>query len=181
MTFRTSFTIAALVLTAAFSRAQVPATPTTPRTPATPLTPATEQTPATPATERAAGNDEQNQNTQPYTPYRAKQILGSAVSVQGGEKVGTVDDIVFNQDGEIEYMIVTDGNNKLVTVPWQAANFDLNTRTAQLSVTTDKYRTAPSYDANTYPQFYTPAYRTEVYRSYGLTPREMRRLLPRRR
>lgn len=154
---RSTLTLSALLLTATVASAQTPVTP---------------QTPATPAV---------NQQGQTYTPYRAKQILGAAVSLTGGEKVGTVDDIVLSEDGQVEYLIVSD-NNRLSTVPWQAAKFDPNTRTAALEITTDKYRTAPRFDANTYPEFYTPAYRSQVYGYYGLTPLELRRpLLPRRR
>ena len=156
MTIRNTLTLAALLLTTAVTQAQVPTTPATPGT-ATPNTATT------------------------YTPYRAKQVLGTTVSLAGGDKVGTVDDIVFDQEGQIEYLIVAN-DNRLVTVPWQAAKFDVNAKTAQVTMTTEKYRTVPSYDATTYPEYYTPAYRAEIYRYYGLTPRELRRpLLPRRR
>ena len=166
---RTIFTLSALLLTATIANAQVPATPRTPVTPQTPTTPQTQVTPAG------------QQQSQAPTPYRVKQILGATVNLTSGEKVGTVDDIVLSEDGQVEYLIVSE-NNRLATVPWQAAKFDLNTRTAALEVTTEKYRTAPRYDTNTYPEFYTPEYRNQVYGYYGLTPREIRRaILPRRR
>ena len=135
------------------------------------------------------------------TPYRAKEILGTRVTLQPGtpgatgttvvrpdatgtavarvEAVGTVDDIVFSDDGMIEYLIVENAG-KLVTVPWQAAKFDMKQKTAALAITTEQYRLIPTYTVRTYPSFYTPAYRTETYRFYGLTPAQMRRTERRR-
>lgn len=106
--------------------------------------------------------------------YRVKQVLGSKVLI-GNSGVGTVDDIVFDSAGNLEYMIVAN-EGKLVTVPWDAAKFDAKAQTAVLTITPDVYRTIPTYTATTYPaDFYTPAYRTQVYKYYGLTPRELRR------
>lgn len=73
-----------------------------------------------------------------------------------------------------------DAGGKLVTVPFEAAKFDLTKKVAVLSITQDVYKTIPTYTTTTYPQFYTPTYRTEVYKVYGLTPRELRKLERRR-
>src|SRR4051812_30087960 len=56
--------------------------------------------------------------------FRAKQILGSKITIQGSTEVGVVDDLVFDDAGNFEYMIVNNGG-KLVTVPWEAAKFDV--------------------------------------------------------
>src|SRR5947209_6660335 len=62
--------------------------------------------------------------TTPAVTLRAKQILGAQVSLQGGNAgVGTVEDIVLNGDGVIDFLIVAEGG-KLVTVPWEAARFN---------------------------------------------------------
>ncbi len=125
------------------------------------------------------------------TPYRAKEILGTRVSLQGAtavtpgaagtrlDTVGTVDDIVFSDDGQIEYLIVENAG-KLVTVPWAAAKFDMKQKSAVLAVTPEQYRLIPTYTVTTYPSFYTPAYRTETYRFYGITPGQIRRMERRR-
>ena len=109
--------------------------------------------------------------------YRAKQVLGTRILIQGDTAVGTVDDIVFDGAGNLEYLIVENAG-KLVTVPFEAARFDLERRTAVLPLTAEQYRVIPTYTPAAYPAYYTPAYRTEVYRYYGLTPRELRRVGP---
>lgn len=112
------------------------------------------------------------------TAYRAKEVLGTRVFVGQTQAVGVVDDIVFDDAGGIEYLIVAEGG-KLVTVPWSAAKFDLKQRAATLTITPAQYRLIPTYTVTTYPSFYTPAYRTETYKYYGLTPGQLRRALRR--
>jgi len=107
--------------------------------------------------------------------YRAKQILNSKIMLAGNTAAGTVDDIVFDSAGNLEYLIVAN-DGKLVTVPWDAAKFDLKSQTATLPVTPDVWKTIPTYTTTTYPDFWVPTYRTQVYKYYGLTPRELRRL-----
>ena len=108
--------------------------------------------------------------------FRAKQILGTKIMIQNNTAVGTVEDLVFDDAGNMDYMVVSTGDNKLITVPWDAAKFDLEKKTATLNVTPEVYKTIPTYTVTTYPQFYTPTYRTDIYKVYGLTPRELRRI-----
>ncbi|MCE9561814.1 MAG: PRC-barrel domain-containing protein [Planctomycetes bacterium] len=107
--------------------------------------------------------------------YRAKQILGTKMMIQGNTAIGTVDDIVFDSAGNLEYLIVAN-DGKLVTVPWDATKFDLKSQSAVLNVTPEVYKTIPTYTATTYPDYWAPTYRTGVYKYYGLTPRELRRI-----
>jgi hypothetical protein len=106
---------------------------------------------------------------------RAKQILGAQVSLQGGNSVGTIEDIVLNSDGVIDYLIVSEGG-KLVSVPWDAAKFNYERRTAVINITPERFREIPTFTVNRYPDFYAPNYRVDVYRHYGLTPGRERRL-----
>jgi hypothetical protein len=108
--------------------------------------------------------------------FRAKQVLGTKIMIQNNTAIGTVDDIVFDEAGNLDYLIVATSDSKLITVPWDAAKFDLEKKTGVVNITPEAYKTIPTYTVTTYPQFYTPAYRTDIYKVYGLTPRELRRL-----
>jgi hypothetical protein len=115
---------------------------------------------------------------QPATPlptYRAKQILGTKIMIQNNTAIGTVDDIVFDSAGNLEYLIVAN-DGKLISVPWDATKFDLKSQTATVNITPEVYKTIPTYTTTTYPDFFVPAYRTTTYKYYGLTPRELRRI-----
>jgi hypothetical protein len=108
-------------------------------------------------------------------PIRAKQVLGSKVFLAGDVHAGIVDDMVFDEGGNIEYVIVNK-DNKLVTVPWSAVKFNFEKQTATLAVTQQQYQVIPTYTIQTYPSFYDPTYRTKVYSWYGLTPGQLRRI-----
>ena len=110
--------------------------------------------------------------------YRAKSVLGSKVSIEGNVAVGTVDDIVFADDGYLEYLIVLN-DNKLVTVPWEAAKFNFEKRTAVVNITPERFKVIPTCTVDQYPVFATPRYRVETYKYYGLTPAEERRAIRR--
>jgi sporulation protein YlmC with PRC-barrel domain len=109
------------------------------------------------------------------TTYRAKQVLGSKIMINNNTQVGTVDDIVFDSAGNLEYLIVAH-EGKLTTVPWDAAKFNVKNQTATVNVTPQVWQTIPTYTPTTYPDFWAPAYRTQVYKYYNLTPRELRRM-----
>ena len=122
--------------------------------------------PVQPATERREA---------PSTTYRAKQVLGNKVTITGGTEMGVVEDLVFDDAGNMDYLVVNNGG-KLYTLPWEAAKFNFEQKIATVNLTAEQFKTIPTYTTTTYPSFYTPTYRTEVYRYYGLTPRELRRL-----
>lgn len=111
----------------------------------------------------------------PAAQYRAKQILGSKVHLEGNAVAGTVDDLVFDDNGQIEYMIVVN-QGKMVTVPWEAAKFNFEKRMATINITQDKYQQIPTYTAEQYPVFTAPGYQVQTYKYYGLTPGQTRRL-----
>jgi hypothetical protein len=104
------------------------------------------------------------------TAYRVKQVLGAKVSLKGDVSIGTVDDVVFSDAGQVEYLVVNN-DGKLVTVPWEAAKFDFDKRTASIAITPDQYQAIPTYTTREYPVYFEPTYRTQVYGWYGLKPR----------
>jgi PRC-barrel domain protein len=108
-------------------------------------------------------------------PLRAKDILGAKVSIKGDTSVGTVDDIVFDRDGYVEYLLVNK-DGKYVVVPWQAAKFNAGQRVATVNITQEKFRQVPTYTQGNWPNFYDQTYRTQVYGYYGLRPGQERRL-----
>jgi sporulation protein YlmC with PRC-barrel domain len=112
---------------------------------------------------------------QAVVPVRAKSLLGAKVTLQAGTGVGTVDDIVFTDEGVVDYLIVSTGG-KYVTVPWEAAKLNFEKRTAVIDLPAEQFQKIPTYTPEQYPNFYAPTYRTEVYRYYNLKPGQERRL-----
>jgi PRC-barrel domain len=118
-------------------------------------------TPATPGSRSAEGSTQ---------AHRAKQVLGAKMMIQGDLSIGTVDDLVFSDAGQVEYLIVAN-EGKLVTVPWEAAKFNFEKQTATINITQEQYRAIPTYTVREYPVFFEPAYRTRAYGWFGLRPR----------
>jgi hypothetical protein len=106
--------------------------------------------------------------------HRAKSVLGSRVSIQGNLNIGTLDDIIFDDNGYIDYLIVQN-QGKFVTVPWEAAKFNFEQHTMSVDVNQQQFQQVPTYTTQ-WPTFYEPAYRTQIYRFYGLTPGQERRM-----
>jgi hypothetical protein len=107
--------------------------------------------------------------------YRAKQVLGTKIFIQGNIAVGTVDDIVFADDGRIEYLLVLN-DGKYISVPWQAASFNFEKQMATVNITQEQYQVIPRFGLGVFPRFFAPAYRVETYKYYGLTPEQERRI-----
>ncbi len=116
--------------------------------------------------------------TAPGLHYRAKQIIGSQVGLDGNASVGTVDDIVLDENGNVDYLIVMVADKKLITVPWDAASFNVEKRVATVRITPKQFQEIPTYTVDHYPVFSAP-YRTQVYKYYGLTPAQERRVIRR--
>src|SRR2546421_334265 len=66
--------------------------------------------------------------------FRAKQVLGSKVAIQGNASAGVVDDIVLDEHGNVDYLIVANTDGQLVTVPWDAAVFNADKRVATVEI-----------------------------------------------
>jgi len=111
----------------------------------------------------------------PATSVRAKSLIGAKVNIQGGTSVGTVEDVVLSNEGVIDYVIVSQGG-KMLTVPWDVAKFDYEKRSVMVPITQEQYQKIPTYTSERYPNYYTPEYRTQLYKYYGVTPGAERRL-----
>src|SRR5205807_10015413 len=103
-----------------------------------------------------------------------KDMLGAKISIKGGLAIGTVDDISFDDSGEIDYLVVNN-EGKAVLVPWEAAKFDFSNRTATVEITQEQFKTIPTYAPTELPaNVYEPAFQTKIYGYYNLKPRERR-------
>lgn len=110
--------------------------------------------------------------------YRAKQVIGAQVAITGEASAGTVDDIVLDEMENVDYLIVAKADSKLITVPWDAAAFDVKKTRRDNQDCSEAYQKIPSCTVKQYPAF-TPAYRTQIYKYYGLTPAQERRVIRR--
>jgi hypothetical protein len=125
----------------------------------------------------AAGQPSQDKDAKfgPQKTFRAKTVIGAQVQLKGSSSVGTVEDIIFDDEGVIDYFVVSE-KGKLVTVPWEAAQLNVEKRTAVINITEQEFRKIPTYTTEKYPEFYVPTYQAEIYSYYNLKPGQVRRL-----
>jgi hypothetical protein len=96
------------------------------------------------------------------------------VSLRGGLVIGTVDDIIFGDDGYIDYLVVLN-DGKYALVPWEAAKFDFGKRAAAVDISQECFREVPTFTREQWPNVYEPAYQHRTYTYYDLKPGQGRR------
>jgi hypothetical protein len=107
--------------------------------------------------------------------YKVKNVLGTKVSIQGNLAIGTVDDMIFSDDGYIDYLVVLN-QSKYVLVPWQAAKFNFEQKTAAVNITQTQFQQVPTFTVQTWPNVWAPGYQERIYGYYGLRPGQDRRM-----
>jgi len=91
---------------------------------------------------------------------RVSQILGANVRLQGEDTYGKVDDIVLDENGTIQYLVVAKGD-RYVMMPYNAANIDYGQRVVIYDVTPQAVQ--PLYfDRNAWPTLSDPQYTTRI-------------------
>jgi len=114
-------------------------------------------------------------NAAAWTAGRVRNLIGSRAVLDNNTAAGTVEDIVYDPNGQIDYLVV--GNDgKLMTVPWQAARYNAEQKVTTITATPQVWQAVPTYTTTTYPDFYAPTYQQQIYKVYGLTPGQARRV-----
>ena len=106
---------------------------------------------------------------------RAKSILGAKVALKGGTSAGTVEDIVLSNEGVVDYLVVSSGG-KSSPSPGTPPGSTTASASPPSNSTQEQYQKIPTYTSEAYPNYYSPEYRTQTYKYYGLTPGRERRL-----
>jgi len=92
-------------------------------------------------------------------PQRLSEIIGSDVVNHQGEKLGSVDDFVVNEQGQLEYLIISRGGvmgigASLIAIPLDSVSPQV-TEDKELRINVDKTTLdqAPTFAAGDYPDF----------------------------
>ena len=155
-TFATATAVSALMISGAFAQTTKPA-PTTPAPSATPATPAPSTTTTTTKTESTTSAPEFIA-AQKSDQWLASKFNGTDVMGPNNEKIGDVNDLLFQKDGKLVGVIVGVGGflgigqkdvaidmSAFKMVPGSNAN-DPNDVKLQVSWTKDQLKAAPSFE-----------------------------------
>jgi hypothetical protein len=109
-------------------------------------------------------------------PYGISQLIGSNVRLQGNPNFGRVEDVVFDNNGALSYLVVSNGG-RYAMLPWNAANVNFGQRFVIYDVTPQAVQPlffAPNAWPNVSDQQFTTRIR-QVFPNAGAVRREAMR------
>src|SRR5438874_3779905 len=106
---------------------------------------------------------------------RASSIIGAKVVIQDNVSIGKVEDLVLDQNGTVEYLVVLN-EDKYVLVPWGAAKLDPGQRTVMVEIRQEKFREVPTFTRESWPNFSDTQYIERINTYYGVKPGRERRI-----
>src|SRR4051812_4022892 len=71
---------------------------------------------------------------------RATTVIGSGVRLAGGATWGKIEDIVLNENGCVDYVVLAN-ENRFVLVPWAATRVDFAQHFVTIDVPVDRIQT----------------------------------------
>jgi PRC-barrel domain len=109
------------------------------------------------------------------TVRRSSIVIGATVSGRGDFSIGKVEDLVINEDGCIDYLVVA-SEDKFVLVPWGSATVDFERRTVVAEIERDKFRDVPTFTRERWPDVTDKVYVEKIRIAYGVRPGRERRI-----
>ncbi len=89
---------------------------------------------------------------------RVNNIVGKKVISQKGEDLGTVNDLVLNEKGCLDYLILGHGGllgigDRLIPIPWKAVKTGSQADTVIVEIDKEQLTKAPSFESKKWPNF----------------------------
>lgn len=106
-------------------------------------------------------------------PIRLSKLMNAAVQNNFGEELGTIQDVITDQNGKLDYVILSHGGilgigEKLIPIPIQAVQPADKEKTVMVNVAKNALDKAPSFDAKNWPNFSQPEWRQRTYTYYDV-------------
>jgi len=133
---------AAVLMVAAPVLAQMPERPATEGHPQMPMPPAATAAPASTSGEILP--------LEAPSQMRAETLIGKKVVSDGGEELGTVHDIVLNEDGSVSGLVIKTGGvlgigGKAVAVAWRDVGSAIHAEAVSLPLSKEQLKNAPPF------------------------------------
>jgi hypothetical protein len=106
---------------------------------------------------------------------RVSNILGAKVTIQNNVSIGKVEDLIINDNGTIDYMVVLN-EDKYVLVPWNAGIVDFDQRTIAVEIPREKFREVPTFTRERWPDLNDRVYVEKLHGYYGVRQGRERRI-----
>ena len=100
---------------------------------------------------------------------RLTTLVGAPVLV-GTDSFGTIEEIILNENGCLDYLVVSHENKHLV-LPWGIAQVNFDRRSVVLNVERQRLIQAPSFSGSDWTQITRPEFSQQVHRFYNVQGR----------
>jgi hypothetical protein len=98
--------------------------------------------------------------------YKADKLKDQSLVSQEGEELGSIDNVVISEDGEVFIALSRTDNGDMVLIPWEAANLQKGEDDKlTASITTQELEGAPTFEE--YAEIASPEYEQEVHGYFG--------------
>lgn len=104
---------------------------------------------------------------------KVSYVMRSRVLIEGGSSIGRVEDFVINEDGCIDFLVVS-YNERLILVPWSVAKVTFRSKVVRLDITRDRLREIPTFTKTRWPDLSNTRYTRRIYNVFkvdGSRPR----------
>lgn len=117
--------------------------------------------------------------------FRATQLIGQGVRNDRGEDLGSVVDVLFAENGRVQYLILDQGGilgrdflgrgigEEYIAVPWKAVEMFPGKRPT-MDISKEKLREAPTFNKTDWQRFDDLRWEQKVHTYYGVESPEMR-------
>ena len=100
--------------------------------------------------------------------HRANNLMGKEVVGQGGERLGTVEDLVVDQQGQISFVVLSSADdNKLRPILFKSLSGDPQQDQLTANIDKQRFSNAPSFEKGEWQQVLSPEWESNVYGYYG--------------
>jgi hypothetical protein len=97
---------------------------------------------------------------------RVSVVVGASVTLERGGSIGKVEDIVLNDNGCAEYVVIS-YEDSYIAVPWTVATVDFDERVVRLDISRDRLRDIPTFSRDQWPDFARGEYRDKLRKAFG--------------
>jgi sporulation protein YlmC with PRC-barrel domain len=98
---------------------------------------------------------------------RVSTVISSRVVLAEGGSVGKVEDIVVNEDGCIDYLVVA-YQDEFILVPWSITTVNFQQQVVRLDATRQTLRSVPTFTRGNWPNLSNRQYTQRLWSAWGV-------------
>jgi len=96
---------------------------------------------------------------------RLSLVIGGGVRIANGVSVGKIEDVVLNDRGCIDYVVVV-YQDKYVPIPWSVATVDFGQRIVTVDITEQRFAQVPTFTRNEFSVLTTTEFTQKVQSAF---------------